>query len=196
MDGLLRYEFPANEKIRTFLRLSDLFSQLEWFAAQDNMNDHRAAILKYFEIQEVTARGDQKNDILQELERFRACLSPLISHSEVDQDSLESTLERLQRAREGLNGVGIRISHLSSQNEFLKTVGQRSAIPAGTCEFDIPSYHHWLHLPVGERKHDLNKWIAPLRPYRQSIDLVLELLRGTSELDEVIAHKGAFQKIY
>ena len=70
-DGLLRYEFPANEKIRTFLRLADLFSQLEWFAQQENLNDHRAAILKYFEIQEVTVRGDQKNDLLHELAGFR-----------------------------------------------------------------------------------------------------------------------------
>lgn len=59
-ETLLRYEFPSNEKLRTFLRLADLFKQLSWFAQQDNANDHRAAIIKYFEIQEVTTRGDQK----------------------------------------------------------------------------------------------------------------------------------------
>lgn len=59
-ETLLRYEFPSNEKLRTFLRLADLFKQLTWFAQQENSNDHRAAIIKYFEIQEVTTRGDQK----------------------------------------------------------------------------------------------------------------------------------------
>ena len=50
-ETLLRYEFPSNEKLRTFLRLADLFKQLTWFAQQENSNDHRAAIIKYFEIQ-------------------------------------------------------------------------------------------------------------------------------------------------
>ena len=193
-DGLLRYEFPANEKIRTFLRLADLFTQLEWFAKQDNMQDHRAAILKYFEIQEVTVRGDQKNDLLHELARFRACLEPLAFNENVDQDSLKETLERLQECRSELSTVGVRISHLSAQNEFLKSVGQRSSIPAGTCEFDVPMYHHWLHLPPEERKANLREWIEPLRPYRHSINLILELLRGTAELNDVTAVRGAYQR--
>lgn len=193
-DTLLRYEFPSNEKLRTFLRLADLFSQLEWFARQDNANDHRAAIIKYFEIQEVTTRGDQKNDILHELARFRSCLEPLASSNDVDQESLKNTLEKLQQSRADLSCVGVRISHLSGQNEFLKTVGQRSGIPAGTCEFDVPVYHQWLHLPAEERKQYLNEWIQPLRPYARSIDLILGLLRGTAELNDVEALKGSYQR--
>ncbi len=181
-ETLLRYEFPSNEKLRTFLRLADLFKQLSWFAQQDNANDHRAAIIKYFEIQEVTTRGDQKNDLLHELARFRSCLEPLANNDNVDQESLKETLDKLQVSRAELSCVGVRISHLSSQNEFLKTVGQRSGIPAGTCEFDVPVYHHWLHLSAEERKHYLNEWIKPLLPYSNAIDLILNLLRGTAEL--------------
>lgn len=193
-DNLLRYEFPSNEKLRTFLRLADLLSQLEWFAKQESANDHRAAIIKYFEIQEVTTRGDQKNDLLHELARFRSCLEPLASNNDVDQDSLKETLDKLQQARAALSAVGVRISHLSSQNEFLKTVGQRSGIPAGTCEFDVPVYHQWLHLPAEERKQYLDEWIAPLRPYARGIDLILNLLRGTAELNDVQAINGSYQR--
>lgn len=193
-ETLLRYEFPSNEKLRTFLRLADLFKQLSWFAQQDNANDHRAAIIKYFEIQEVTTRGDQKNDLLHELARFRSCLEPLANNDNVDQESLKETLDKLQASRAELSCVGVRISHLSSQNEFLKTVGQRSGIPAGTCEFDVPVYHHWLHLSPEERKHYLNEWIKPLLPYSNAIDLILNLLRGTAELNDVEAIKGSYQK--
>ncbi|MFQ7009079.1 MAG: cell division protein ZapD [Parasutterella sp.] len=193
-ETLLRYEFPSNEKLRTFLRLADLFKQLTWFAQQENANDHRAAIIKYFEIQEVTTRGDQKNDLLHELARFRSCLEPLANNDNVDQESLKETLDKLQASRAELSCVGVRISHLSSQNEFLKTVGQRSGIPAGTCEFDVPVYHHWLHLSAEERKHYLNEWIKPLLPYSNAIDLILNLLRGTAELNDVEAIKGSYQK--
>lgn len=112
--------FPPNEKLRTFLRLADLFKQLTWFAQQENSNDHRAAIIKYFEIQEVTTRGDQKNDILHELARFRFCLEPLANNDNVDQESLKETLDKLQVSRSELSCVGVRISHLSSQNDSLK----------------------------------------------------------------------------
>ena len=102
-ETLLRYEFPSNEKLRTFLRLADLFKQLSWFAQQDNANDHRAAIIKYFEIQEVTTRGDQKNDLLHELARFRSCLEPLANNDNVDQESLKETLDKLQVSRAELS---------------------------------------------------------------------------------------------
>ena len=98
-ETLLRYEFPSNEKLRTFLRLADLFKQLTWFAQQENSNDHRAAIIKYFEIQEVTTRGDQKNDLLHELARFRSCLEPLANNDNVDQEALKETLDKLQASR-------------------------------------------------------------------------------------------------
>ena len=107
---------------------------------------------------------------------------------------MKETLDKLQASRAELSCVGVRISHLSSQNEFLKTVGQRSGIPAGTCEFDVPVYHHWLHLPAEERKHYLNEWIKPLLPYSNAIDLILNLLRGTAELNDVEAVKGSYQK--
>ena len=121
-------------------------------------------------------------------------MEPLANNDNVDQESLKETLDKLQVSRAELSCVGVRISHLYSQNEFLKTVGQRSGIPAGTCEFDVPVYHHWLHLSAEERKHYLNEWIKPLLPYSNAIDLILNLLRGTAELNDVEAIKGSYQK--
>lgn len=192
--NLLRYEFPTNEKIRTFLRLSDLFTQLEWLAAQNNYHSHEAALLKYFDIQDATQRGDQKNDIIQELERNRLTLSQLANCPAVDQASLQNTLERITQSVTEINSVGMRLSHLSTQNEFLRTLSQRSAIPAGFCEFDIPTYHHWLHLPDEVRKSHLNRWISPMKVYHRAVDLILEILRGTSSVQtNMIAKNRAFE---
>ena len=30
-------------------------------------------------------------------------------------------------------------------NDWLMTIKQRTAIPGGVCEFDLPAYHYWLH---------------------------------------------------
>lgn len=194
-DRLLRYEFPASEKLRTMMRLANLFSQLEWFAQQNELNNHRAAISTYFEIQEVTSRGDQKNDLLQELGRLRTCLEPLSSNPNIDQISLKQTLSDIQASSDHLNTVGIRISHLSTQNEFLKALSHRAGLPAATCEFDVPIYHHWLHLPTEQRKECLRNWFEPLKPYVNAIDLILRVLRSTADTQELEATHGSYQQV-
>jgi cell division protein ZapD len=31
------------------------------------------------------------------------------------------------------------------ENDWLMGIKQRTSIPGGLCEFDVPSYHFWLH---------------------------------------------------
>lgn len=193
-SGLLRYEFPVLERTRMFLRLSYLFEQMEWLAAQSDNRFHQAALLNYFSIQDATQRGDQKTDVIQELERYKANLSTLVGNDEVDQTSLKETLDRIHQSIREINSIGIRLSHLSGQSELLRAMSQRSAIPAGFCEFDIPSYHHWLHLPDERRRQDLAQWIAPMKAYHRAIDLILEILRGTGkQMDNLLARDRGFE---
>lgn len=60
------YEFPLNERIRTLLRLEDLFAKFGFFMSQDHRLDHHTALLTLFEIIEVGSRADLKSDLLQE----------------------------------------------------------------------------------------------------------------------------------
>ena len=48
------------------------------------------------------------------------------------------------------------------ENEWLMGIKQRSAIPGGVCEFDLPSYHFWLNQSAEVRRLDLNEWLAPV----------------------------------
>ena len=45
-------------------------------------------------------------------------------------------------------------SHLRD-NEWLMAIKQRTAIPGGVCEFDLPAYHWWLNQDPGPRRNDL-----------------------------------------
>ena len=38
------------------------------------------------------------------------------------------------------------------------SIKQRTGIPGGACEFDLPSYHFWLHRPAEERIGQLAAW--------------------------------------
>jgi cell division protein ZapD len=81
------------------------------------------------------------------------------------------------------------------ENEWLMGIKQRTGIPGGACEFDLPSYHHWLHRDAAARLHDLTGWIAPLYPIRDGASLVLKLLRESGKPARLTAPGGTFQQM-
>jgi cell division protein ZapD len=68
---LILYEYPFNERIRTLLRLEDLFDRLDYFLGQEHPLQHHVAITTIFEIIDVAGRADLKTDLIKELERQR-----------------------------------------------------------------------------------------------------------------------------
>src|SRR5215470_5876178 len=86
------YEHPLNERIRTLMRLEDLYGRALFFTAEAEPPDHHAALLALFEIVDVAARADLKTDILQELERQRQLLMPLKHNPAIDSEALNAVL--------------------------------------------------------------------------------------------------------
>src|ERR1700748_432555 len=89
---VITYEYPLSERIRTLLRLEDLFDKTMYFLARENALDHHAALRSIFEIIDVAGRADLKSDLMQELERQRQVLTGLRNSPEVAQEALESVL--------------------------------------------------------------------------------------------------------
>ena len=105
-DGtLILYEYPLNERIRTLLRLEDLFERLEFFAAQEHALDHHVALVTLFEILDVAARADLKSDLLQELERQRQALMAFRNNPEVSVEALERILAEIDDAARELGAI-------------------------------------------------------------------------------------------
>ena len=71
---MIIYEYPFNERIRTLLRLEDLFDKADHFIQQTGKQEHHVALVTLFEILEVAGRADLKMDLIQELERQRQTL--------------------------------------------------------------------------------------------------------------------------
>ena len=75
------------------------------------------------------------------------------------------------------------------------SIKQRTSIPGGVCEFDLPSYHYWLNQGVEQRHHDLETWLAPFRPIHDAITIVLRLLRESGKSSTQVATQGVFQQM-
>lgn len=186
------YEFPLNERIRTLLRLEDLFAKFDFFVQQDHRLDHHAALLTLFEIIEVGSRADLKSDLLQELERQSASLAQFRGHPGVDRNMLEETLRSIDHAASQLNQCNGRLGYHLRDNEFLMVIRSRCTIPGGVCEFDLPGYHRWQSRPAKARRQDIASWYEPMRPLANSIALVLKILRHSGEVAEVKADQGNY----
>ena len=175
------------------MRLEDLFARVGHFASQDPSLDHHSALLALFEITDVAARADLKTDVLQELERQRQMLSPLRENPQIDQRTLDALLAEIDAVNAQLLAQAGKVGAHLRDNEWLMAIKQRTAIPGGVCEFDLPAYHWWLHRDAGSRRADLAAWIEPFEPVLAGLAIVLRLLRENGRSSRHIAYRGVFQ---
>ena len=190
---MIRYEHPLNERIRTMMRLEDLFQRARYFSAKSEANDHHAALNAMFEIAEIASRADLKSDLLQELERQRQLLSTLRENPQVAAETLDEFLSDIVAAAGDLHGQSGRIGQHLRDNEWLMIIKQRMGIPGGVCEFDLPSYHYWLNRDAGSRQRDLQGWLAPFIPIDEALGIVLRVLRDSGRSSRQVAYNGLFQ---
>jgi len=190
---VIRYEHPLNERIRTLMRLEDLFARAGFFAGRDEAPEHHAALLSLFEITEVASRADLKTDLLQELERQKQVLGPLRSNPQIDQQALAVLLDEIDEVNAALLAQAGKVGTHLRESEWLMAIKQRAAIPGGVCEFDLPAYHHWLNKDAAARRRDLAGWLEPFAPIRAGSTIVLRLLRENSRAIRHTAFRGVFQ---
>ncbi len=192
---MISYEFPLNERVRTMLRLEDLFLRVSRFISRTDRADHHAALGVLFEILEVVGRADLKSELLQEMERQKKALNALHNNPEILEDALDIVLNEIELDSARLLSMTGKIGQHLRENEWLMAIKQRACIPGGVCEFDLPSYHFWQHQSEELRRADLNAWINPLLPLRDGIAIMLKLLRQSGKVHHFVAHKGTFQQM-
>src|SRR5687768_11243285 len=196
MDRLsvISYEYPLSERIRTLLRLEDLYARLDYFLEKNEALQYHVALLVLFETYEVTSRSDLKSELLQELERQKQSLEALRGNPEVSEQALGNVLHQIDQAATRLLQAS-KIGQELRDNEWLMSIKQRTNIPGGICEFDLPSYHYWLHLPPEQQRRDIETWVAPFLPIRDAVEIVLRLLRSSGKSTLQVAHQGMYQQM-
>ena len=192
---MICYEFPLNERVRTLLRIEQLYERAQYFISKDDPEAHHVAILTLFEVLEVAGRADLKSELMQELERKKHQLDALTDNPSVEQRTLASIIRETEEAIADLLRSSGKTGQELRENEWLMSIKQRTAIPGGICEFDLPSYHHWMHLPPENRRRDLDEWLAPFQPLRHGVRLILRLLRESGKMTQQSANKGVFQQM-
>jgi len=187
------YEFPLNERIRVFIRLEQLFKQFSHFSAGNTLFDKRAAVGALLDIMMIFRRNDLKSEILKELERHAKVLKKLANNEAVNSEKLQEVIsvvsDTSRRLYESNGKIGI---HVMESDLFL-SIAQRTAIPGGSCSFDLPEFHYWLEKAEVARQKDLDRWFRPFEDARTAIDLILDFIRNSHSPTQEVAEAGFFQ---
>ncbi len=191
---MILYEYPFNERIRTYLRLEHLFRRLGELVPADSALSHHYALVTIFEIMDVAARADLKADVLRDLDKHKNVFNSYRGNPAISEQALDQVVGQLERNFAALNTIPGKAGQSLTENEWLMSIRSRVGIPGGTCEFDLPAYFAWQHGTAAARRSDLERWLVTLAPLAESIYLLLKLLRDADVPYKVIATNGQFQQ--
>ncbi|MEM7611905.1 MAG: cell division protein ZapD [Pseudomonadota bacterium] len=187
------YEQPLNERMRTFLRLEFLYQQLEHHVEDDSDIATRRAVDGLLEIGAILTRGDVRSEVLKELERQADVLKGFAANPSVDHSRVDALIRELEQTRDAINAIGPHYLQPLKDSEFLSAIKHRSAIPGGTCEFDLPLFSHWLRASYERRRANLDVWLNDLRPLCEGVKHIMWLIRQSAVPTPYTASAGMYQ---
>lgn len=191
---VILYEYPFNERIRTYLRLEHLFKRLSELMQRDHPLDHHYAIQSIFEIMDVASRADMKSDVLKDIDKHKLQLNGYRGNPAISEQALDQAIGQLDQCFANLNAMNGKTGQSLTDNDWLMSIRSRIGIPGGTCEFDLPAYYDWQQRSSPERQGDLQSWAATLVPLAEAIVLLLKMLRDSGSAQKVMAPGGQFQQ--
>ncbi|MDN5863287.1 MAG: cell division protein ZapD [Salinisphaera sp.] len=194
MSEAIIFEHPLNERVRGFLRLEHLFRNVDTRIHGSSEWDSRDTLISLIEIADILTRSDLKGELLKELERDAGTLNSLKENPAVDNDRLLTILQGINGLVEQLRAPGCQPGQNLRTDELISVIRQRSTLPSGTCGFDLPAYHFWLHQPDADRVADLDRWYRDLRIIRDAVGYALSMIRNSATPKQVEADNGIFQQ--
>jgi cell division protein ZapD len=191
---VILYEYPFNERIRTYLRLEHLFHRLDKLVDREDPLDHHFALATIFEVMDVAARADLKSEVLRDLEKQKQVLNGYRGNPAISEAALDAVVLQLNQCFEALNGQSGKAGQALTENDWLMSIRSRISIPGGTCEFDLPAYFAWQQMAASGRHADLKRWAGTLMPLAEAVHLLMKMLRDSGSAQKVMAVAGQFQQ--
>jgi len=188
------YEQPLNERIRMCLRVETLMKRYAYYEVLKGDWSAYSALLTILELTALLERGDLKQELMKELERQHTALKGLSQHESVDHSKLDLILSKQKHSLDRLHMLNGKLGEHLKRNDFLLGIKQRTSIPGGSCDFDLPQLRYWLNQSHERRSADLRNWAAPYLELDQVIELILKTLRDSANGRSVMAENGFYQK--
>lgn len=176
------------------LRVETLMKRFHYFLSLKGSWSGYSALLAILEITTFLERGDLKQELLKELDRQSSSLKALAAHEGVDTAKLELILSKQKAAQERVLQLNGKLGEHLKRVDFLLAIKQRTSIPGGNCDFDLPELRYWLNQSHEQREADLRRWGAPYLELETAIEIILNVIRDSATPKPEIAENGFFQQ--
>ena len=188
------YEQPLNERIRMCLRVETLMNRFHYYESLKGDWCAYSALLTILELTSLLERGDLKQELMKELERQHGALKALTKHQGIDHSKLDLVLSKQKHSLDRVHRLDGKLGEHLKRVDFLLGIKQRTSIPGGSCDFDLPQLRFWLNQTHEQRLADLNEWVIPYRELEEVIGLVLTSIRDSATASIVVAENGFYQQ--
>lgn len=186
------FEYPLQENIRTFMRLEYLFKQFRRNLISSNVDNHFYSLKILFEILEILERGDSRSELIKELSRLLDYFKALEANPDVDSAKLANFLKKINQLHQWIHSYVGKFGDTLRKSPFIVAVKQRTNIPGGSSQFDCPDLHLFLNRSHKLRQNQLNSMVEDIKGVETSVEVILRLIRDSSQWTSQKAPMGSF----
>ncbi|GAB6263337.1 cell division protein ZapD [Photobacterium sp. 53610] len=187
-----RFEHPLNEKVRIYLRLEYLMLQINHARDSDDPWQYQVFFRALFDILDILDQVQVKSELAKDLDKQQLQIKQWLDVDGVDQTAVLALLDQMTSVHHHLITAPRLGQHLR-EDRFLAGIKQRFSLPGGSCCFDLPSLHHWLHLSFDRKQADMAAWYEQLQPMARALQLWLRVTRESGQFKPRVARNGFFQ---
>lgn len=181
MLALSIYEQPLNERIRLFMRLESMFSQMRLFHQANDYYEIQLFLDALFDVLDFLHRYEIRSELIKELQRYKALLNQEDSDYHPTPCSSETLDSEIERNLASIHDINLNLISALRENELFNSLRQRNFHKSGNCLFEVPAYQFWL----GQRRHQDSAFLTDCYtrfvPIERCVELILHLVRSGSE---------------
>ncbi len=167
-------------------------TQLEQAAQFTQESHYQLFFRSLFDLLDIFEQIQLRSELVKDIEKQRLMYRSWLDVDGVDQQTLQSLLLEIDNVHAGLMNSD-RFGISLKEDRFLTSIRQRFNLPGGSCCFDLPALHFWLHLPTEKKQQDARFWTSSLQPLSKALRLWLRLARETGYYRPCSAPGGFYQ---
>ena len=189
---MILYEHPLNERIRNYLKLEQLFDQVNNCIDKDIQQYQHVFFQALFAILDALERSDIRGLLLKDLEKLQQNLVVWSKSPDIDNDMLEHNLRETVKFLAHLKSINPLWQQLK-EDKLLSGLKQRFAIQGGNSSFDLPQLQFWLFQGEEQTNRDIKQWLSKLVYIENSLTLILKFIRLRSSFETIETTNGFYQ---
>lgn len=186
------YEQPLNERMRLFMRLESMFTQMKNFHHADEYYSIQLFLDALFDVLDFLHRYEIRSEIIKELQRYRTAIERGQFPLEHQADSADNLMGRIDESLKEAHALNFNTISALRENELLNSMRQRNFNQSGNCLFEVPAYQFWLLRQCNRESPFLIHCYEMFYPIIRAIVLILRMVRDSSGVENVCAEKGMY----